>query len=57
MAGGPRGEASWCSATPTTMPRPRALQEERVLRLFTAARRNGLEFLLEVIPSKVGTGR
>jgi 5-dehydro-2-deoxygluconokinase len=32
----------------------RALQEERVLRLFTAARRNGLEFLLEVIPSKVG---
>ncbi|WP_417741934.1 bifunctional 5-dehydro-2-deoxygluconokinase/5-dehydro-2-deoxyphosphogluconate aldolase [Salipiger sp.] len=32
----------------------RALQEERVKRLFTAARRNGLEFLLEVIPSKVG---
>ena len=32
----------------------RALQEERVLRLFTAARRAGLEFLLEVIPSKVG---
>ncbi|TMV36930.1 DUF2090 domain-containing protein, partial [Thioclava sp. BHET1] len=32
----------------------RALQEERVLRLFTAARRNGLEFLLELIPSKVG---
>lgn len=32
----------------------RALQEERVHRLFTAARRNGLEFLLEVIPSKVG---
>ena len=31
----------------------RALQEERVLRLFSAARRNGLEFLLEVIPSKV----
>jgi 5-dehydro-2-deoxygluconokinase len=31
----------------------RALQEERVKRLFTAARRNGLEFLLEVIPSKV----
>ena len=25
-----------------------------VLRLFHAARRNGLEFLLEVIPSKVG---
>ncbi|MFW2545628.1 bifunctional 5-dehydro-2-deoxygluconokinase/5-dehydro-2-deoxyphosphogluconate aldolase [Primorskyibacter sp. 2E107] len=32
----------------------RDLQEERVLRLFTAARRAGLEFLLEVIPSKVG---
>ena len=32
----------------------RALQEERVHRLFTSARRNGLEFLLEVIPSKVG---
>ncbi len=32
----------------------RALQEARVKRLFTAARRNGLEFLLEVIPSKVG---
>lgn len=31
----------------------RALQEKRVKRLFTAARRNGLEFLLEVIPSKV----
>ena len=29
-------------------------QEERVKRLFTAARRNDLEFLLEVIPSKVG---
>ncbi|MDA9318448.1 5-dehydro-2-deoxygluconokinase [Octadecabacter sp.] len=29
-------------------------QEERVKRLFMAARRNGLEFLLEVIPSKVG---
>ncbi|MGI3169950.1 bifunctional 5-dehydro-2-deoxygluconokinase/5-dehydro-2-deoxyphosphogluconate aldolase [Pseudooceanicola sp. C21-150M6] len=31
----------------------RSLQEKRVLGLFTAARRNGLEFLLEVIPSKV----
>lgn len=31
----------------------RALQAQRVLRLFSAARRNGLEFLLEVIPSKV----
>ncbi|WP_420859184.1 bifunctional 5-dehydro-2-deoxygluconokinase/5-dehydro-2-deoxyphosphogluconate aldolase [Marivivens marinus] len=32
----------------------RATQEARVKRLFTAARRGGLEFLLEVIPSKVG---
>ena len=32
----------------------RATQERRVKRLFTAARRAGLEFLLEVIPSKVG---
>ncbi|WP_207770874.1 5-dehydro-2-deoxygluconokinase [Rhizobium rhizogenes] len=31
----------------------RAEQEETVLRLFAAARRNRLEFLLEVIPSKV----
>ncbi|MDB6182267.1 bifunctional 5-dehydro-2-deoxygluconokinase/5-dehydro-2-deoxyphosphogluconate aldolase [Paracoccus fistulariae] len=30
-----------------------AAQEQTVLRLFTAARRSGLEFLLEVIPSKV----
>ena len=31
----------------------RATQEDRVKRLFKAARRQGLEFLLEVIPSKV----
>lgn len=31
----------------------RAEQEETVLRLFAAARRNRLEFLLEIIPSKV----
>jgi 5-dehydro-2-deoxygluconokinase len=31
-----------------------ARQEETVLRLFHASRRNRLEFLLEVIPSKVG---
>ena len=31
----------------------RALHEDRVKRLYTAARRNNLEFLLEVIPSKV----
>lgn len=32
----------------------RKMQIARMRRLFTAARRNGLEFLLEVIPSKVG---
>ncbi|MCO6385369.1 5-dehydro-2-deoxygluconokinase [Oceanicola sp. 502str15] len=32
----------------------RKMQQARVKRLFTAARRNGLEFLLEIIPSKVG---
>ncbi|MDA7428997.1 5-dehydro-2-deoxygluconokinase [Primorskyibacter aestuariivivens] len=32
----------------------RKMQVARVKRLFTAARRNGLEFLLEIIPSKVG---
>jgi 5-dehydro-2-deoxygluconokinase len=31
----------------------RAQQEETVKRLYEASRRNGLEFLLEVIPSKV----
>ena len=31
-----------------------AAQEETVQRLFVASRRNSLEFLLEVIPSKVG---
>lgn len=33
----------------------RANQEATVKRLFESARRNALEFLLEVIPSKVGT--
>jgi len=32
----------------------RALQEQRVKHLYTSARRNNLEFLLEVIPSKAG---
>lgn len=32
----------------------RAEQEATVGRLYAAARRNGLEFLLEIIPSKVG---
>ncbi|MDD7973659.1 bifunctional 5-dehydro-2-deoxygluconokinase/5-dehydro-2-deoxyphosphogluconate aldolase [Roseinatronobacter alkalisoli] len=40
---------------PDDTPEIRALQEERVKRLFAAARRNNLEFLLEVIPSKVAS--
>lgn len=32
----------------------RAEQDRTILRLFTAARRNRLEFLLEIIPSRVG---
>ncbi|MFV0335602.1 MAG: 5-dehydro-2-deoxygluconokinase [Tropicimonas sp.] len=43
-----------CFAHPDDDPAIRAAQEETVLRLFTAARRNRLEFLLEVIPSRVG---
>jgi 5-dehydro-2-deoxygluconokinase len=43
-----------CFCHPEDPPELRAAQEETVLRLFTAARRNDLEFLLEIIPSKVG---
>ncbi|KFI30052.1 5-dehydro-2-deoxygluconokinase [Haematobacter massiliensis] len=43
-----------CLCHPDDPPDMRAAQEETVLRLFTAARRNGLEFLLEIIPSRVG---
>ena len=32
----------------------KAVQEDVVIRLASAARRNRLEFLLEIIPSKVG---
>jgi len=39
---------------PDDAPETRALQEARVKRLWTAARNNNLEFLLEVIPTKVG---
>ncbi|MCE6952714.1 5-dehydro-2-deoxygluconokinase [Cereibacter sphaeroides] len=39
---------------PNDPPEFRAEQEAVVARLFTAARRNRLEFLLEIIPSKVG---
>ena len=43
-----------CFCHPDDAPDLWAAQEETVKRLFTAARRNDLEFLLEVIPSKVG---
>ncbi|UHD43967.1 5-dehydro-2-deoxygluconokinase [Aureimonas altamirensis] len=43
-----------CFCHPDDTAEIRATQEETVTRLFTAARRNGLEFLLEIIPSKVG---
>ncbi|PWE49137.1 5-dehydro-2-deoxygluconokinase [Thioclava sp. NG1] len=43
-----------CFCHPDDDAETRATQEATVKRLFTAARRNGLEFLLEVIPSKVG---
>lgn len=43
-----------CFAHPDDDAATWAHQEETVLRLFHAARRNRLEFLLEVIPSKVG---
>lgn len=43
-----------CFAHPDDDATTWAAQEETVTRLFQACRRNGLEFLLEVIPSKVG---
>ncbi|MBS0125440.1 bifunctional 5-dehydro-2-deoxygluconokinase/5-dehydro-2-deoxyphosphogluconate aldolase [Thetidibacter halocola] len=43
-----------CFAHPDDDAQTWAHHEETVLRLFHAARRNRLEFLLEVIPSKVG---
>ncbi|RMF32851.1 MAG: DUF2090 domain-containing protein, partial [Alphaproteobacteria bacterium] len=43
-----------CFCHPDDAPEMRARQEEQVTRLFHAARRNRLEFLLEVIPSKAG---
>ena len=47
--------SSRCSAstTPTTTPEMKADQEATVVRLARAARANGLELLLEIIPSKV----
>jgi 5-dehydro-2-deoxygluconokinase len=43
-----------CFYHPDDDPLLKAQQETTVLRLFAAARRNRLEFLLEVIPSKAG---
>lgn len=42
-----------CFCHPDDTPEMRAAQETTVHQLFTAARRNRLEFLLELIPSKV----
>ncbi|WP_273793443.1 bifunctional 5-dehydro-2-deoxygluconokinase/5-dehydro-2-deoxyphosphogluconate aldolase [Brucella anthropi] len=43
-----------CFYHPDDTAKLKAEQEETVLRLFAAARRNRLEFLLEIIPSKAG---
>lgn len=43
-----------CFCHPDDDAETRAAQEATVIRLFHAARRNRLEFLLEIIPSKVG---
>lgn len=43
-----------CFCHPDDDAATRAAQQETVARLFQAARRNDLEFLLEIIPSKVG---
>ena len=43
-----------CFCHPDDPETTRKQQEETTHRLFHSARRNGLEFLLEVIPSKVG---
>ncbi|MDO5630241.1 MAG: 5-dehydro-2-deoxygluconokinase [Paracoccus sp. (in: a-proteobacteria)] len=43
-----------CFCHPDDDTATRAAQEATVSRLYQAARRNGLEFLLEIIPSKVG---
>ncbi|WP_312622564.1 PfkB family carbohydrate kinase, partial [Agrobacterium pusense] len=43
-----------CFYHPDDTDEMRAAQEETVIRLFEAARRNRLEMLLEIIPSKVG---
>ena len=52
----PRGQVvkALCFCHPDDDAAMWASQEQTIARLFAAARRNGLEFLLEVIPSKVG---
>ena len=52
----PRGQVvkCLCFAHPDDEEDMARAQEAAVLRLFTAARRNRLEFLLEIIPSKLG---
>lgn len=43
-----------CFCHPDDTPEMQASQEDTITRLFQACRRNRLEFLLEIIPSKVG---
>lgn len=43
-----------CLCHPDDDPAMQAAQEDTVVRLFHAARRNRLEFLLELVPSRVG---
>ena len=43
-----------CFCHPSDAPEMQAAQEDTVQRLFQACRRNRLEMLLEIIPSKVG---
>jgi 5-dehydro-2-deoxygluconokinase len=52
----PRGQVVkvLCLCHPDDAPEMRDAQEATLLRLYQAARRNGLEFLLELIPSRVG---
>ncbi len=46
-----------CFCHPDDAPEMQAAQEDIVQRLFQACRRNRLEMLLEIIPSKVGPVR
>ncbi|OYR17749.1 pfkB carbohydrate kinase family protein [Brucella grignonensis] len=44
-----------CFCHPSDSAQQRANQEETVKKLYESSRRNGLEFLLEIIPSKVSS--